>query len=105
MYRNNSNPGGLGNQSLELSTMVDGTDVFNSELLYKFTQYPTHKLKEYEVTKKGLNPNSLAKILYGSHKYSWILILMNPGVPIDQYVFGSIIKYPDLSEIRSYINE
>lgn len=105
MYRNKSNPGGLGNQSLELGTMVEGTDIFNSELLYKFTRYPEYKLKSYEVTKKGLNPNSLAKILYGNHKYSWILILMNPGVRIDSYKFGSIIKYPDLAELRSFINE
>lgn len=55
MYRNRSNPGGLGNQSLELSTMVEGTDIFNSELLYKFTRYPEYKLKSYEVTKKGLS--------------------------------------------------
>lgn len=104
MYKNKSNPSSLGNSTLELGKIVEGSDIFNSEILYKITKFPSYKLKEYTVEVSGLSPNSVAHELFGDQRYSWILILFNPDQRVLRYQIGIKLKYPNLQELIIYIS-
>jgi len=103
MYRNRTNPGTVGNTSLELSKIVEGTDIFNSELLYRLTKFPQYKLKSYTVKNLGLTPSSVSHSLYGDLRYSWILIVFNPKLSHLQYSIGDVVSYPDLMELQNHM--
>lgn len=103
MYRNRTNPGTLGDSILELSKIVEGTDIFNSELLSRLTKFPRHKLKVQEVKVAGINPSSMSYTLYGNERYSWILIVFNPHLSHLIYNVGDKISYPDLLELTNHI--
>lgn len=104
MYKNKSNPSSLGNSSIELSKIVSGSDIFNSEVLYKITKFPVYKLKSHKLTVSGMSPNSLACELFGDQIYSWILILFNPKYRVFKYEIGTEIVYPELSDLINYLN-
>ena len=103
MYKNRINPGTQGNTSLELSKIVDGYDLFNSELLYKITKFPAFKLKNKVIKVSGMNPSGVSNEIYGDHRYSWILIIFNPSLSYMEYNLGDIVKYPELTELRNFI--
>ena len=103
MYRNRINPGTQGNTSLELSKIVDGSDLFNSELLYKITRFPSFKLKTKLIKVSGMSPSGASSEIYGDHRYSWILIIFNPNLSYMEYKLGDVIKYPELTELRNFI--
>lgn len=103
MYKNKSNPGTQGNASLELSKIVEDTDIFNSELLYRLTKFPEYKLKSKEIKVSSLNPSSLAYTIYGDQKFSWILIIFNPQLSHLQYSLGDVVRYPELTDLLNHI--
>jgi len=103
MYKNKSNPGSLSGSSLELSRIVSGTDIFNSQFLYRLTKFPNFKLKKYTVTILGHTPSSIAKELYGDFTLSWIITVFNPNVERQPFPVGYSISYPDIQELIKFI--
>jgi hypothetical protein len=102
MYINNKTPGDINRVGFDLSNIVEGSDIFNSRLLYNITKYP-YDLNTYSVEVAGMSPNSVARVVYGDQIYSWILILFNPRYRTFRYPQGIKLVYPDLSLLYSYI--
>lgn len=104
MYRNKSNPAKFGSYLMEISKMTQGSDIFNSELLYKITRFPDYRLNTKIIESKSNTPNSVAYELYGDQIYSWILILFNPYLSHIEYSIGDKVLYPNLVELNNFLN-
>lgn len=74
----------------------------DSELLYKLDKVVEYK--EYIITKYEHRIDLIAKDIYGSSDYSWILLYIN-RMSLDDLVRGVIIKYISKPYLDNIINQ
>lgn len=104
MYINKSNIGKLGRYNLELSNIIEGTDIFNSAILYLITKIPDSIIKIESITKLGINASNLASDKYGTHMYSWLLIILNSNLDNFNYKLGDKVRYVEKTDLFRYLN-
>jgi hypothetical protein len=104
MYLNKSNPSRLGNMNLELANITEGSDIFNSGMLFDIIKFPLYRLKSFIIENKSNTPTSIANLLYGSQEMSWLLIIFNPNLSWLEYNIGDEVKYPDKSDLINFLN-
>lgn len=104
MYKNRSNPNAVTGSTLTLDRIVDNSDIFNSEILYKITKFPDRELKSYVVKVNNLGPSSVSKEIYGNPELSWLITIFNSQYTGIKYKLGDIIRYPDMNDLYKFIN-
>lgn len=67
---------------------------------FEFTNgYVQHKISQKEIDR----PDLLSFIYYGTGTYAYFILRVNSIYDLENVVPGSVIKIPDISDIKSFI--
>lgn len=80
---------------------IDDT-VQNSELLYKIDRITEYK--KYTITRYEHRADLIAKDIYGSADYSWLVMYIN-RISIDGLVRGVVLNYIDKPTLDNLISQ
>lgn len=72
-----------------LDNYIQGTDVFNSVLLYKLKNTDCNRI-EYTITSHQYRPDLIAEDIYGSPDWQGILVYQL-GIPLESYSKGTTL--------------
>lgn len=89
-------------RTLELSNVIEGTDIYNAKFIYMLRKLPEAGVEKVNVRYNRVD--LLSKSIYGDSQYSDILLLYN-GVTIDQLDPEFMLRFPLLDDVNSLLTK
>lgn len=86
----------------DLSSYINGKDVYNSRLLDIISKSTAPKVR-YTVTEKNYRPDLIAKDLYGSSDYLGLLMVQT-GASLENFKKGAILELYSKTTLDGFIN-
>ena len=80
---------------------IDNSDYVNSELLKKIDLFNNYE--QFTITKHEYNADLIAGEIYGSQKYSWLLMYIN-RVSINELIRHKVLNYIPIDKLNEIIN-
>lgn len=85
-----------------ISEYIEDNDIFNSALVSQIIELEPYKT--YIINRYQYRIDLIAADIYGSPKYSQILLLYN-GLQLSDLSIGTKLQYPKLSDIQDLIKD
>jgi hypothetical protein len=91
-----------GSYKQDLSTYIDGYDLYNSRLL-DILKDPSIETKDYIIKTNEYRPDLIAQDFYGDSKYMGIMMI-TCGIGLENYKRGVTLKLIPLTTLLNILN-
>jgi hypothetical protein len=92
----------LKSEGIDLNSYMEGTDIFNSKLLYMLPKLPSSGTYTVDLAEHRID--LIANILYQDKSLAPLLLLYN-GLTIDQLTKGTVLEVPFYQDILKLIED
>lgn len=99
MYKNTDSINKTENK--DFTGYVDGTDIFNSELLHRVNEITN--FTKYRITRYAGRADLIAKEIYNANGYMWVILFVN-RMRSEELTEGTVINFIPRNIIDSLIN-